>query len=525
MEEEDRKAQMKRDNRFDIDYDRRLHPKRRADFDRLFNALEQWRKEEVHKIYDTANSPADRKANMGLLIDREIELIAAISCHQIELSKHGRLRQMEHMFEAAAASHRWTAVHDKRPIEKDTPETLRAKQLLCIFENLKANCLATKERLDLLLTVKKIAGEYPSKLSCDLIFLVEREAELIIRRVPVCMLQGLRTRILQRFTQFCKCRDYNPGIANFLPVPNPKDPEAKMKMWKDTHACKSCGRYQRTNNFNSSARANVLGPCLFCRRQGNRGRTRIDLEPYRLMLVELRANETLFLLDSIEVEKKRRHMAMLEALDNLTADADQNDASSTKSEKTLTESELVPETQKLELLVDVNDIYHLVNEVWENKSALSGCDDIAELTLCRWQADEPWAPWNMMVLTRDEAKLHYALKAIPLKELYADALLRRVRQRLVMAKNSFVRLCATGRQLTFERSTERVITRNPQDTVEWRQSQRQELKDTGVPLYIMSSEDRHRPTMQPANQLLPIIRGEKRMSEVGITSLKEIWTL
>lgn len=78
MEEEDRKAQMKRDNRFDIDYDRRLHPKRRADFDRLFNALEQWRKEEVHKIYDTANSPADRKANMGLLIDREIELIAAI---------------------------------------------------------------------------------------------------------------------------------------------------------------------------------------------------------------------------------------------------------------------------------------------------------------------------------------------------------------------------------------------------------------------------------------------------------------
>ncbi len=474
---------------------------------------------------------------MGLLVDREVELIAKISEHQIEISKYGRLRQQEHYLEKAAETNRWTAAHSQELVEKDTPNTLRAKELLTIYENLKSDCLSKSERMDLLLTVKKLVGKCPSFLSCDLVTLVEREAELLLRHTPTKMLVGLRQRIVQRFIQFCKNVDNNPSVADFLPIPNKKIPGAREKMWDDTHGCRSCGRYLRTVGFDVSARATHLDVCTFCWRQGNRGRARIDREPYRLILQELQEKEARIVLENIEKRREYLHNLELKALDDAVEQqhrerligefqpTDVNELFKADDEEPITETKVVPMSDRLELLVNVQDIFFLVSEIWDNKSALSGCSDLADLTLCRWRVNEPWSPWNTWLLTRKEADLHTKLKSIPRSNLYADAILTRVRQRLVIAKNAFKRLCPVGQTLTQERWELRNKLRNPEDTIEFRILRRHKRRDDGKPLYILTREQRHEATIQPPNSLLPVIEGELEMKDLGIESLKEVWFL
>lgn len=52
------------------------------------------------------------------------------------------------------------------------------------------------------------------------------------------------------------------------------------------------------------------------------------------------------------------------------------------------------------------DVRYLVLFVWSSQSLLSGKDDIRNLTFARWNIYVEWAPWNCILLTNDEAKLH-----------------------------------------------------------------------------------------------------------------------
>uniref|UniRef100_A0A5K3EHT1 IQ and ubiquitin-like domain-containing protein n=1 Tax=Mesocestoides corti TaxID=53468 RepID=A0A5K3EHT1_MESCO len=537
LEDKEAEYQRRKIERFDRDYDRRVQPKTRADFDRMFNALEQWRKGEFDKICATSSNLSTQKARLGILVDKEVELMKRIIQQQINISKYGKMREQEQYIEKAATTNRWTSAHDLEPVEKDTPATLTAKKLLILYENLKSNRLNKTERMDLLLTVKKLAGSHPSTLSCDLVSLVERETELMLRNIPSSMLAGLRKRILHRFIQFCKNPEYNPAVAPHLPIPDKSIPDSHIKQWADTHRCMSCGRYLRTKYFDVSARATHLDVCTFCWRQGNRGRDRIDLDPYRVILEELRKTETRLIIEAIEAKKIELYQESLKALDDAVEDQIYRKKlnyclayrpeleRSSENQEPLTETKITPVSDRLDLLVSVQDIYFLVSKVWDSRSALSGCSDLGELTLCRWRVNEPWSPWNTLLVTQKEAELHFKLKEIPLESLYADAILTHVRQRLVIAKNAFMRLCPVGRVLTRERWELRNLLRNPEDTKEYRQLRRRKLKDNGVPLYLLTLEQRHEPSIQPPDVLMPVIDGYLQMEDLGIKHLAEKWPL
>ena len=44
--------------------------------------------------------------------------------------------------------------------------------------------------------------------------------------------------------------------------------------------------------------------------------------------------------------------------------------------------------------------------IWKGKSLLSESDDLFNLVLVRWNKYEQWAPWNTILLTRDESEAH-----------------------------------------------------------------------------------------------------------------------
>lgn len=470
---------------------------------------------------------------MGSVLDKEVELIKKITQKQMELSDYGKIREQERFIEKAALAVRWRAEPSSEPVEKDTTYTIFGRSLLTLYENLKSDSLSKAERMDLLLTVKKLAGRYPSSLSCDIVMLAERETELMLRNIPASMLAGLRQRILQRFIQFCKVPEYNPSVAPFLPIPNKNDPNARKKIWKDTHRCISCGGYLRTAKFGVSARAKHLDVCLFCWRQGNRGRDRLDLKPYQQMLedlqkseaeliyrayhnkkVELQKLELAALDEAVEEQKRRREAWNYTSIEQKTLFKTENQDSLINAEDMLSH---------LELLVNVQDIYFLVNKIWNGRSALSGCSELDDLTLCRWKVTEPWSPWNTLLLTKKEADLHMQLSNIPSTLLYADTMLTRVRQRLVIGKSVFVRLCLIGRNMAREQLKLNEKLQQHEDKNELRQMERQLCKSDDRPLYLLSVEQRHKSTFEPPQVLLPVIKGERRMTHLEITSLKELW--
>ena len=91
-------------------------------------------------------------------------------------------------------------------------------------------------------------------------------------------------------------------------------------------------------------------------------------------------------------------------------------------------------------MVTHQDIRTLVEQVWGLKSALSQHADLFHLTLARWDKSEPWAPWNCILLTEDEAIVHYTLAKPELA--YAGPLLSRMRQRFAQSRLIFSRFAA-----------------------------------------------------------------------------------
>ncbi|CAH8516554.1 unnamed protein product [Schistosoma turkestanicum] len=442
------------------DFERRLHPETVDDFDRLYNALEMWRKEEVRKIEEQNLTEAEKKAALALLLDEEAELISIITKHQKNRSMKiaGDIQSL--CLKKASAPHRWISAIDGRMIEVSTADTIRAKELLDIYESLGLENLTDNERLDLLLTLKQIVSPYDIKISKEIIGLVDREAELIMRHIPGKSLSGLRQRIRNRFIQFAKLPQVNPEVGKYLNVPTNTKEATSLLSVEDIQYCASCQRYLKKSLFPLSSRANKLLPCISCRRNDNRARERLDLEPYQYILTELRQNETRLVAKMKRVAMENAREAELQRLERGESPRPEtDDIIDGIYEETLC-------INPLPFLMDKEDIRFLIDRIWESRSVLSGWTNLFDLTLARWDINEPWSPWNTILVTREEAKIHANLSTLKIEETYSDPLINLVNQRLMMGKTEFVKLRKNGLKMTRELLVNNKPKENPEDISE-----------------------------------------------------------
>ncbi|CAH8560584.1 unnamed protein product [Heterobilharzia americana] len=483
------------------DFERRLHPKTAADFDRLYNALEAWRREEVKKIKVQQLTEAEKKAALALVLNEEAELIAAITRHQICISNKNTKKIQSHCLKKASKPHLWTSAIDGRMIEVATAETIRAKELLDIYETLSLENVTQNERLDILLTLKQTISPYNMKITKEIAGLVDREAELIMRGVPCKYLSGLRQRICNRFIQFAKLPQVNPEVGKYLVVP--RSAEGVPLLIEDTQYCVSCGRYLNKTMFPLNARATSLPPCEACRRTNNRGCNRLDLEPYQYILIELQQNETRLVAKMKKVAIENAREAELQRLERGESPQPETDAIiNGENDNTLS-------INPLPFLINKEDIRFLIDQIWESRSVLSGWTNLLDLTLTRWNINEPWSPWNTIVVTREEAEIHANLSKLKTEDIYADPLINLVNQRLIMGKNEFHRLYHNGLEMSKELLINNKHIQNPENTSLWPKQKRQELPPlTAVPQTQLTKS--HEPTYQPPDVALPAIIGEQR---------------
>ncbi|XP_067091331.1 IQ motif and ubiquitin-like domain-containing protein [Osmerus mordax] len=382
VEREERRKTEEKEEQVRGEHRRRMNPQNKADFALLYNALEKWRREEVEEI-DAMLTGAERKAALCALLEKETQLIASIGRHRIAASEKNHDKAVQAFLDKCAAPKRWRAF-DGRMTQMDTPFTVRAKELRDLYTSINLTYLNQEERLDVLLTLKHTVKEHECKLTKDIVELIDREADLLMRGVKETNLEGLRKRISTLVLQYIKTPTFNPEVAKILKVP--QDP---TQLQKNIYFCGGCSRYLLSTDFSLTANARSVGQCRRCMELDNEARRREDFSHYRTILHRLRKAEAL-------------------------ASGD---------------------TAKITYLLQEQDLQYLVDVVWGAKSALSACSDLHDLVMVRWDRVWEWSPWNCVLLAKDEASAH--LKVENLDQAYGVVFIRSVKHKHTLAKKYF----------------------------------------------------------------------------------------
>ncbi|KAJ0069782.1 hypothetical protein NL108_014336, partial [Boleophthalmus pectinirostris] len=332
-------------------------PQRREDFNLLYHALDKWRKEEEQLINATLKG-AERKVALCALLEQELEYIKNIGLKQIIFDKTNADRSIRNFLDKSAAPYHWKSAKGKW-IEMDTMNTVRARELRDLFNDISAPPVKQSDRLQVLMMLKHTVKEHDCQLTRDLVDLVDREVDLMTRCVKASSLKGLRQRINTLFLQYIKTPAFNPQVAKLLKVPQ------DVSLLKNNMLlCGSCHRYLSITSF-SPTLSSTEGRCRDCARLDNIARDRDDFSCYKHILKRLREDE-----------------------------------------------QLISKHSKIPFLMQVEDIRYLIDVIWSKQSALLDCTDLYNLVLVRWDQQKHWSPWNCILLSKEETSAHSQLKDV-----------------------------------------------------------------------------------------------------------------
>ncbi|XP_063097472.1 IQ and ubiquitin-like domain-containing protein isoform X2 [Cavia porcellus] len=310
-----------------LDYYRRHNPKTNEDFELLYNALEFWRKEELARINQYLTG-AERKAALCELLEKETQIIASIGRHR-------------HIARMATQEEEIQAFLDK---------------------------------------------EHECELTQEILELVDREVDLMMRGVKPENLEGLRKRIATLFFHYIKIPMFNPEAARYLKIP--QDP---LKFYKKIYFCRSCQLYLPSTEFAVSATSRHVYKCRSCVNLENEARRRESFLKYKCLLRRLYSSEA-----------------------NYDDDA------------------------QIAFLMQLQDIQYLIENIWASQSVLSAWDDLNDLVMVRWDKSLEWSPWNCILLTKDEAAAHLKLESI--EKGYKPLFVHKVKHKHILAKNYFCQI-------------------------------------------------------------------------------------
>jgi len=367
--------------------DRRVNPRTKADFNLLYRGLELWRVEELTKIRSLGQE--DQTPAKVALLQQQCTYLGAIDKLRIDADRVNREKRIEKFFNETSAPREWVEEEYGKVNQMETLGTLRSRELREVYHALGLTSFDLDERLDILLHVKLVVQEYDSKLTREIVGLLNREADLLLRGTKKANLTGLQKRIRNLFLQFCEEPEYNPMSERYLSKHRDKD------AYKDNIVyCSSCLKYKDAGEFAVSSTDDTVGKCSKCLGVTNIATKRSDTT---------------------------QHRRMMEAVQRAEIDRGYK-------------SQVV-------FMMSLEDVVYLVDTIWRGQSALSQESELFRLTLCRWDRSEEFSPWNAILLTADEAATHEQLQDGGL-ESYGPAFIRLAHQKHLLAKSYFYDLVA-----------------------------------------------------------------------------------
>ncbi|KAJ4444808.1 hypothetical protein ANN_06605 [Periplaneta americana] len=360
--EEGKRASRERDERIRKELVRKIFPRTRADYEMLYAMVENWRKAEVRRI-SSMETVAPKKAEFCLLLKKEIESLNTIERYRLELKKEKIAKKELSILEKCATPVTWIGYKGKE-VSMETVHIQRAKELKELYYIMCQDNVSTKERIELLISLKYALKSYNPMMTNELISLFERECNCLLRGVKTKDLCTLRQRTQKLFIELMKDPEFNPEAAKHI-IFDWKANEGKM------HFCKQCQRLKPFNEFAIFAKTQKLNVCMSCTWTDEIARSRIDLEPYRFMIRALRRDE-----------RRRKCFS------------------------------------SVAFIMQDKDFYNLIVNIWHCRSLLSEVKDLYKLCLGRWDVTKDWTPWNCVLLSDVEMRAHLGIRN--LQEAYAE---------------------------------------------------------------------------------------------------------
>lgn len=170
---------------------KKAFPKTKQDFDLLYAQVESWKETEIARINEQYIG-APKIAELNALLDKEIKLLNGIQRQRLLLKRELENERNAKLLDKLGKPVSWVTNKNKK-IEMDTIRTQRARYLTKYYVEMKKS-LNAEERLTVLAhVIPVIFNEVHSKVP-DLIEMIERERNMLIRGVEMDCLEGLRKR-------------------------------------------------------------------------------------------------------------------------------------------------------------------------------------------------------------------------------------------------------------------------------------------------------------------------------------------
>ncbi|KAF7394029.1 hypothetical protein HZH68_010848 [Vespula germanica] len=366
---------------------RKINPRSRADFDMLIELIERWRCDRIKEI-NARYFKATQCAENCFVLKKTVEMFNVIDKFKQKIREQYRTRKRVKFLKINSKPIKWHGYKAKL-IEMVTLKTQKAQEYLSIFNSLSNDNLNVEERTELLLMLKKSLGFHICVYAFDLIYLLDQEIMLLSRGIKNLSLEYLRKRILCDYLKFvansgtCACTNIRRGFKK-----DPKCEEFREPLEIKTLFCRSCRKVLPYNRFSVHSRLNKLSSCTSCTLLSDRSYFHVNYEPY------------IFILNYVRAEEKRNRCF-----------------------------------SALAFMMQPKDIYYLVNNIWQNHSIISKNEDIYVLRLVRYNKHVEWSPWNCILLTEEEAEIHYRIDDFT--KVYSKLLLHEILLKHLAAKNYF----------------------------------------------------------------------------------------
>lgn len=388
-EEEERKEDEARKKR---DLVSKVFPMTLADFAMLYTMMERWKKSEIERISSVHCGPS-KIAEFYLLLEKEIEILRSLENLRHKVIKDSEVKKVMEFFKSIGTPLDWYSNYKGIHIEMDTLETQKGRQYFSLYKTLCDKSLSMEDRLNVYAEIKMYLKDHDCHESDEITRLINRVCELLARGIDTHNLKALEKRIEAMVLHHFKLTECNEGVTRHMRLMREK------KMEKNLVFCPRCQLFKTIDAFNLTARMEKVKICATCKWLDKAEEPWIDVLPYRFILKQIRNYERL------------HHAATSVAF-----------------------------------ILQEKDIHHIVTYLWHGHSALSECNDIYCLRLCRWNIKEEWSPWNCILLTVEEAKAH--LKIVDLKEVYEEEFISTIFNKHALAKKHFSQLMKYDRHFT-----------------------------------------------------------------------------
>ncbi|VVD05113.1 unnamed protein product [Leptidea sinapis] len=354
--------------------------------------VDRWKHAEIARI-SQLHSKGPKIAEFTLLLDKEVELLRCIEDYRIKVKEDVRKIKEKKFLEELSKPVAWYG-RDGKLITMDTIEIQRARKLKELYCSFLRDDMETNERMELLVDMKYALQEFRHPLAEDIISLLDRECDLLIRRCNDHQLAFLRRRISTSIFQLLKTSELNSGVTKCKDIRDYREMQNHR-----LHFCEMCHQVKIYKDFPLNAKMTGFFVCTSCSWKDVNERSWVDMTPYK------------FILRAVQRDERRRKC-----------------------------------WGSLAFVLQEKDIYFIVEKLWHAHSAISECSDLFELRLCRWRVEEDWSPWNCFLVTLQEMKAHIKLEHP--EDVYDEELVQKVLTIHKLAKADFEQLLVVNKHFT-----------------------------------------------------------------------------